>query len=636
MGSGSIETMTKFVWPIKLALLGLVTAAVFASTLKSGAYNHYYAAIEYSMSKSLSNLFFGAIEPLGSISLDKIPGSFWLPAIMVHFFGFSVWAINLPNVLAFALGTVVLAHTVKTISNQTWGLVAGLIAATTPVLAAVAQSNQPEPAFFLSLTLVIFMSTKALGLGRSGKVEIPGERDQAGSLKYLIFAGLAIALAFQSYMLEAWAIWPALIVGYLMLKKSWLIKIRDLAIAGSLSLVASLAWIIVVSFVPASNRPYIGSTLKNSAWEMVFGYNGLGRFSKSHDALAYKSIAPSFAGPAGIGRLFNHWVAGEIAWMIPATVVAIALLTLNKRFNPFAAMMTTWFATLFVMYSAVAGMHQFYTAILAIPMASLISLALFEAFKEQKRSQVLTLVAVATLTALLFSIRYGSYLRAVTYFQIASLVVLAIFLFTRVRNNRYINLTLVPVLIVALIATPAAWAFKTRHDPSSFNPVAGPMSVQKGAPTHKLALPTGENIDLAPAGQKNMYDTKSDIKSILAYGKSHRAGSAYLFAMFTAVDASPWILDTKEPILPIGGFNGSDPVPTLDAFKKMLLTNKVRLVLDNTAKDAIARKAIAAYLWPHSDSQQILDWVIEHCQHFDDRGQKWEAKRDIYNCSIRH
>ena len=405
--------MTKFAWPIKLALLGAITVIIFASTLASGAYNHYYAAIEYSMSKSFSNLFFGAIEPLGSISLDKIPGSFWLPAIMVHFFGFSIWATNLPNIIAYALGTVILAHTVKTLTNQTWGLIAGLFAATTPVLAAVAQSNQPEPAFFLALSIVLLVSTKAL-------VQSP---DSNGSRRWLIFAGLAIALAFQSYMLEAWAIWPALIVAYLSLAKPWLKKVLDLAIAGSISLVASLAWIIVVSFVPESQRPYIGSTLRNSPWEMVFGYNGLGRFGGSHDAAAYKSIAPAFAGPASLFRLFNRWVAGEIAWLIASTVIAIILLILFKKMTAFALMLTVWFATLVVMYSAVAGMHQFYTSIMALPMAVLISLAMFNSFESKRYWQAALIAGVATATAVAFSLRYHSYFRAVTYLQVAALVV---------------------------------------------------------------------------------------------------------------------------------------------------------------------------------------------------------------------
>jgi 4-amino-4-deoxy-L-arabinose transferase-like glycosyltransferase len=622
--------MTKFAWPIKLTMLGLVTAIVFASSLGGGAYNHYYAAIEYSMSQSFSNLFFGAIEPLGAIALDKIPGSFWLPAIAVRFFGFSVWAINLPNVLAFAAGTVLLAQTVKRLTNQTWGLVAGLIAASTPVLAAVAQSNQPAPAFFLSLTLVIFLSTKVLADGNGSE----------HSLRNLIFVGLAIALAFQSYMLEAWAIWPALIVGYLSLAMPWIVKIRNLVIAGSVSLVASLAWIIAVAFVPSTNRPYIGSTLKNSPWEMVFGYNGLGRFSGSHDAQAYKSIAPAFAGPASLFRLFNRWVAGEISWLIASTVIAIALLILFKKLNAFALMLSVWFATLAVMYSAVAGMHQFYTAIMALPMAGLISIALFHSFESKKYWQASLIATAGALTAVAFTVRYNNYFRLVTLIQVVALVALVAVVFLKVRGKVFIDQkfgkqTAATLIVVALLATPAAWALDTRNHPSSFNPVAGPKSIRVGAPAKHVSSPANPGVDIQVPDQSNSADSPAVVRSVLTYGRAHRGGSKYLFAMFTAVDASPWILDSRQPILPIGGFNGSDNVPTLGQFKSMVKSNTVRLVVDNTSRDAKARKAIAEYLRPDAASTKILEWVIANCKRFDDRGQIWSARRDIYDCSAK-
>jgi len=105
--------------------------------------------------------------------------------------------------------------------------------------------------------------------------------------------------------------------------------------------------------------------------------------------------------------------------------------------------------------------------------------------------------------------------------------------------------------------------------------------------------------------------------------------------MFTAVDASSWILDSRQPILPIGGFNGSDNAPTLAQFKSMVKTNIVRLVVDNTTKDAMARKALAKYLRADAESTKILEWVIGNCKRFDDRGQIWAARRDIYDCAIR-
>ena len=108
-----------------------------------------------------------------------------------------------------------------------------------------------------------------------------------------MLAGVFIAAGFQTYMLESWAVWPALAAAYLCTRQPWVKRLVHLAIAGAVSLALSLAWIVVVALIPASERPYIGSTPSNSPWEMVFGYNGLGRFgSSTADTEAYRSFTP--------------------------------------------------------------------------------------------------------------------------------------------------------------------------------------------------------------------------------------------------------------------------------------------------------------------------------------------------------
>ncbi|WP_455132996.1 hypothetical protein [Microbacterium aurum] len=73
----------------------------------------YYASIALSMSKSWSNFFFGAMDPAGTVTLDKIPGSFWIPALFVRIFGFSPWAVIVPNALAASASVVVTCITAR-------------------------------------------------------------------------------------------------------------------------------------------------------------------------------------------------------------------------------------------------------------------------------------------------------------------------------------------------------------------------------------------------------------------------------------------------------------------------------------------------------------------------------------------
>ena len=172
--------------------------------LHNGQRSEYYAAIAVSMSHSWSNWFFGALDPAGTVTLDKIPGSYWIPAIVVRVFGFSTWAVNVSNAIATVATVVIVANAIKRHWGSHAGLIAGAAVATTPILIAVGRSNQPQTFFVLTLALAMDRALAAL---------------MTDSRRSLIAAGAWIGVAFHTYMLEAWAVWPALIVGWLIWRK---------------------------------------------------------------------------------------------------------------------------------------------------------------------------------------------------------------------------------------------------------------------------------------------------------------------------------------------------------------------------------------------------------------------------------
>ena len=59
----------------------------------------YYAAAVRSMSTSWHNFVFGAFDPAGTITVDKLPGALWIQALSVRMFGLHIWAIILPQVI---------------------------------------------------------------------------------------------------------------------------------------------------------------------------------------------------------------------------------------------------------------------------------------------------------------------------------------------------------------------------------------------------------------------------------------------------------------------------------------------------------------------------------------------------------
>jgi 4-amino-4-deoxy-L-arabinose transferase-like glycosyltransferase len=636
-------------WRIAVLLLAACSGFVTLWNLAAGERSEYYASIAMSMSKNFSNFFFGAIDPAGTISLDKIPGSFWLSAIFVKLFGFSTWAVNTPNALATIGVVLVIAFSIKNLYGPRAGLIAGFLVAGVPVAIAVARSNQPESMFVLMLSLALWQGLKAFKLS---------------SRKHLIFAGAWIAAAFQMYMIVAWAVWPALILAWFFTEQKLGKKIVDLAIAGFTSLGLSLLWIVVVWLTPAANRPYVGGTYKNSPWEMVFGYNALGRFSSdagSSSSASYRSFTPPFGGSAGIGRLFNYQLSGQVSWLIPATVVAIVALLVMREKRAITIFLAGWFLTLAVMFSAVAGLHQFYVTAMVIPMVALVAMAIEIALRVESKIWIATIVGVTALWAISVGFMYSNYLTAVPYLQlaIAVMTLAGLFLSFAFLSKPVAKGLLTAGILGSLTLTPAAWAVDVANHPSSINPAAGPTELQmsmgggpqgggiQGGP-QGLGMPGGPGMggfnpgQMPGSGQRPQFGgqrpqfggqrpqfggqqgsgamggrggfgQQATNTALISYLKANRGNAKYLVAVFGAQTAAPIINATGENVLPIGGFDGSDPAPTLEAFKKMVASGEVKYVLSggNGAMGGFGG-GMNSGASTNSVSAQIQSWVTAH------------------------
>ena len=628
-------------WHGALTVLGFGTAVLTVWGSWAGSRSDYYAAIALSMSKSWSNFFFGALDPAGTVTLDKIPGSFWVPALFVKLFGFSTLSVVLPNALAAVAAVLLVAVTAKRVGGPVAGVVAGAVTATTPILVAVARSNQPETFFVLALAFVAWASIKAL---------------ERASLGWLVLAGAFIALGFQCYMLEAWAVWPALAAAYLCVRIPLRRRIAHLAIAGLTSAALSVAWIAIVALVPADARPYIGSTLHNSPWEMVFGYNGLGRFgATTADSSAYNSFTPPYSGNAGLFRLFNIQLAGQVGWMIPAALLAAAILIALRVPARVCVFVGGWLVTFLVMFSAVAGMHQFYTAALSVPMGLLIGIAFGLSRRRGMLWPPIALVSVGSLTAVSIAVAYGGYSVPIAIVQLAVAAMTVGGIVWERRHPKPSRRLVSALAVVALLLTPTSWAVVTIAHPSSVNPVAGGVSDSSGRGSAGLfAQASGRQQPLGgahavPGGTVGVRDGAggrpnrgsatpgrsfpgpgggagrsgggtggplagfgggSDDAALLDYVEKNASGSRYLVAVFGAQTAAGLIIASDGgSILPVGGFNGSDPVPTLDAFTAMVEAGDVPYVLaSGTGRGGFFGSSATV-----TTSSQIREWVTANC-----------------------
>ena len=127
-------------------ILSVVALTAMAATIRLWAFdrvppNPFYDAAVRSMSLSLRNLFFGALEPGGSVSIDKPPIDLWLQVAATKALGFTSVALRLPQAIAGTLAVPILYDLVRRGFGEVAGLVAGVSLAVLPAAVLTGRSD---------------------------------------------------------------------------------------------------------------------------------------------------------------------------------------------------------------------------------------------------------------------------------------------------------------------------------------------------------------------------------------------------------------------------------------------------------------------------------------------------------------
>jgi 4-amino-4-deoxy-L-arabinose transferase-like glycosyltransferase len=258
---------------VALAAIAALAGLLYAWALGQGTLEYYYAAAVRSMSMSWHNFIFGAFDPAGTITLDKLPGAFWIQALSVRAFGFHPWAIVLPQAIEGVLTVLVLYHAVSRLAGTAAGLIAALILAVSPATVALDRGNISDSLLILLLVLAADAVSGAITAGAEGF------RTLGEGIGGVVLAAVWVGLAFQTKMIQAWMVLPALGLAYLLCGPGSVgRRTAQLAVGGTLTALVSVSWMIAVSLVPQADRPYVDGSHNDSIFEQVFVYNGFGRF----------------------------------------------------------------------------------------------------------------------------------------------------------------------------------------------------------------------------------------------------------------------------------------------------------------------------------------------------------------------
>jgi 4-amino-4-deoxy-L-arabinose transferase-like glycosyltransferase len=471
-------------WSLPALLAILVLAAVLYSWNLSGSdMNTFYSGAVWAGTESWKAWFFGSLDPGNFLTVDKPPFATMVMSLSCRVFGFGTWQMMLPQVAA-GLGTIWILHAhVKRIWGHGAAAVAALVLALTPITVAINRDNNPD-----TILVLLMVAGAALAFRAT--------RDER--LLPLLGSAACFGLAFNTKLLAGWIALPAVFALYLYASKSpWVKRMVGLALAAAVLAVASFWWAIAVSLVPASERPYIGGSTDGSAWDLIMGYDGLGRvFGGEGNGGGGGGGGGGFSGSAGLGRMFNDVLGGQISWLLPFSAIALVgglvLCGRAPRTDPRRMALVLWGGwTLlhYVIFATAQGtMHPYYTTALAPGVAVLCGgggAMLLHAFRTDGRWRwVLPAAFGVTGVWAVVLLRRASGWNTWLWPVIGVLTVAGIagMLLLRSGGRARLRTASVAVAVVAALAGPTAYAVAEPFGGSGgggmggTNPTAGPST----------------------------------------------------------------------------------------------------------------------------------------------------------------
>ena len=617
-------------WSLPALIAILVLAGVLYTWKLSGSsMNTFYSGAVWAGTQSWKAWFFGSLDPGNFLTVDKPPFALMVMGLSCRVFGFGTWQMMAPMIVV-ALATIWILHTtVKRVWGHGAATVAALVLALTPITVAINRDNNPD-------TLLVFLMVAGAALA------FRATRDE--KLLPLLGSAACFGLAFNTKLLAGWIALPAVFALYLYGSKApWVKRIVNLLLAAVVLAVSSFWWAVAVSLVPASDRPYIGGSTDGSAWDLIMGYDGLGRvLGGEGNGGGGGGGGGGFSGSAGLGRMFNDILGGQISWLLPFSAIALigGLVLCGRAPRTDLRRMALvlwggWTLLHYVIFATAQGtMHPYYTTALAPGIAALCGgggAMLLDAFRAVRRwAWVLPAAFGVTGIWAIVLLRRASGWNTWLWPTVGVLTVAGIvgmLVFRSGSRARLLTASLAATVIAAL-AGPTAYAASPAFGSSGgmmggTNPTAGPSTgggfggpgggggnrggfpgggelpggTRQGGGSQAGGFPggtqqggdppPGDSGELGGTGQRavgrgGMGGGPGGMggadSGLISYLKEHQDGAKWLLAVSNSQSAAQIELSAREPVISMWGFTGSDNAMTVAKLKELVRKGELHYI----------------------------------------------------------
>jgi 4-amino-4-deoxy-L-arabinose transferase-like glycosyltransferase len=298
--------------------------------------------------------------------------------------------------------------------------------------------------------------------------------------------------------------------------------------------------------------------------------------------------------------MFSSSIGDQVSWLIPSALILLVAGVVLRGRRPRTDLRRAaylvwggWLVVTMLVFSLMAGIfHEYYTVALAPAIGALVGMGAVEAWERRSSSIGTIALAAATAAAAVWGFvllsgttAYSDWLRVsvLAVGLAAALLILA----TAWLHTRAVPFVLAGALVAAL-AGPAAYTISTTaqaHTGSivTAGPAGGRGSFAGGGPQGGGAPGGGRVPGGGGGGMGGLLDASTPSTAVVAALSENASDYTWVAAAVGSQTAAGLQLGTELPVMAIGGFNGSDPSPTLEQFQEHVADGTIHYFVSSGA-----------------------------------------------------